>query len=108
MPSFLEEFFPDVYAKEVLLTVSTNQYCKFNSPKLTMFTSSLYLAALFASWAASIVTKVMGRKMSMLSGGVLFLIGAIVNGFSKNVAMLIIGRILLGCGIGFANQVYFF
>ncbi|KAG5593109.1 hypothetical protein H5410_043623 [Solanum commersonii] len=104
MPSFLEKFFPDVYAKEVLLTVSTNQYCKFNSPKLTMFTSSLYLAALFASWAASIVTKVMGRKMSMLSGGVLFLIGAIVNGFSKNVAMLIIGRILLGCGIGFANQ----
>lgn len=50
----------------------------------------------------------MGRKLSMLSGGTLFLIGAIVNGCATNVAMLIIGRILLGFGIGFANQVYFF
>ncbi|KAK4365316.1 hypothetical protein RND71_016674 [Anisodus tanguticus] len=104
MPSFLEKFFPDVYAKEVLHTVSTNQYCKFNSPKLTMFTSSLYLAALVASWAASSVTRIMGRKLSMLSGGLLFLCGAIINGCARNVAMLIIGRVLLGFGIGFANQ----
>ncbi|CAN4077815.1 unnamed protein product [Withania somnifera] len=89
MPSFLKKFFPDVYAKSVSHTVSTNQYCKFNSPTLTLFTSSLYLAAL---------------KKSMLFGGVLFLIGALVNGFAKNVAMLIIGRLLLGFGIGFANQ----
>ncbi|XP_059318775.1 sugar carrier protein C-like [Lycium ferocissimum] len=104
MDVFLKKFFPDVYAKEVLHTVSTNQYCKFNSPKLTLFTSSLYLAALVASWAASTVTRIMGRRLSMLSGGLLFLIGAIVNGCATNVAMLIIGRVFLGFGIGFANQ----
>ncbi|KAA8522342.1 hypothetical protein F0562_013297 [Nyssa sinensis] len=46
----------------------------------------------------------LGRKLSMLLGGLLFCCGAIVNGFAQNVAMLIIGRLLLGCGIGFANQ----
>jgi MFS family permease len=42
----------------------------------------------------------------MFFGGLLFLIGALVNGFAQYVWMLIVGRILLGFGIGFANQVY--
>ncbi|KAG5221864.1 sugar porter family MFS transporter [Salix suchowensis] len=33
-----------------------------------------------------------------------FLLGAIINGAAVNVAMLIIGRLLLGIGVGFANQ----
>ncbi|PHT90687.1 Sugar transport protein 1 [Capsicum annuum] len=69
-----------------------------------MFTSSLYLAALLSSLVASTVTRKLGRRLSMLSGGVLFCAGALINGFARNVAMLIIGRILLGFGIGFANQ----
>ncbi|CAA6658406.1 unnamed protein product [Spirodela intermedia] len=103
MDSFLEKFFPSVYRKEKMDT-STNQYCKFDSPLLTAFTSSLYLAALVASFFASTVTRVFGRKISMLFGGVTFLAGAAINGAAKDVAMLIIGRILLGVGVGFANQ----
>lgn len=41
----------------------------------------------------------------MLFGGILFCAGALINGFAKHVWMLIVGRILLGFGIGFANQV---
>lgn len=41
----------------------------------------------------------------MLMGGLLFLAGGIINGAAQNIAMLIIGRVLLGLGIGFANQV---
>ncbi|GKU90882.1 hypothetical protein SLEP1_g4826 [Rubroshorea leprosula] len=33
-----------------------------------------------------------------------FLIGAILNGIAMNVALLIIGRLFLGVGVGFANQ----
>jgi MFS family permease len=87
------------------LDESTNQYCKFDSVKLTMFTSSLYLAALVASFVASWVTKKLGRKISMFIGGLVFLAGAIINAAAQNIAMLIIGRILLGIGVGFANQV---
>ena len=105
MPMFLEKFFPSVYRKQVSDT-ATNQYCKFNSFTLTMFTSSLYLAALVASIVASTVTRKLGRKISMLFGGLLFCAGAIINAAAQNVAMLILSRILLGFGIGFANQVF--
>ena len=104
MDSFLHKFFRSVYDKKNN-DKSTNQYCKFDSETLTMFTSSLYLAALASSLVASTVTRRMGRKLSMLFGGVLFLAGALVNGFARKVWMLIVGRILLGFGIGFANQV---
>lgn len=41
----------------------------------------------------------------MLIAGVFFIAGVILNAAAMNLAMLIIGRILLGCGVGFANQV---
>ncbi|PAN30102.1 hypothetical protein PAHAL_5G273700 [Panicum hallii] len=103
MDPFLLKFFPSVYAKEQEV-VETNQYCKFDSTLLTLFTSSLYLAALVASLFAGYITKSCGRRVSMLGGGVIFLAGAILNGLAQNVAMLIIGRIFLGIGVGFSNQ----
>lgn len=41
----------------------------------------------------------------MISGGVSFVIGAVLQAAALNMPMLIIGRIALGLGIGFANQV---
>ncbi|OMP09644.1 Sugar/inositol transporter [Corchorus olitorius] len=104
MDSFLEKFFPDVYRKEISIKPSDNQYCKFDSQKLTFFTSSLYLAALVSSLVASPVTRLFGRRLTMMFGGLLFAIGALLNGFAQDLAMLYIGRILLGCGVGAANQ----
>ena len=105
MNPFLMKFFPSVYRKEQEAERNqSNQYCKFDSQLLTMFTSSLYLAALVASFFAATVTRVAGRKWSMFGGGVTFLIGAALNGAAKNVVVLILGRVLLGIGVGFANQ----
>lgn len=103
MPSFLKKFFPSVYRKQQA-NESTNQYCQYDSETLTMFTSSLYLAALLSSLVASRVTRQFGRKLSMFFGGILFLAGALLNGFAQAIWMLIVGRLLLGFGIGFANQ----
>lgn len=105
MDPFLEKFFPSVLRKK-RDSATTNQYCQYDSQTLTMFTSSLYLAALISSLVASTVTRKFGRKLSMLFGGVLFCSGAIINGSAKNILMLIIGRVFLGFGIGFTNQVY--
>ena len=104
MNPFLMRFFPKVY-RQKLKNQSKNQYCQYDSQTLTMFTSSLYLAALLSSLVASTVTRKFGRKLSMLFGGVLFFAGALINGLAQGVWMLILGRILLGFGIGFANQV---
>jgi MFS family permease len=107
MDSFLEKFFPAVYRKEASVKASDDQYCKFNNQTLTLFTSSLYLAALISSICAASITRRFGRRTTMLSGGVLFCAGALVNGFAQRVWMLIVGRLLLGFGIGCANQVYY-
>ncbi|WVZ61469.1 hypothetical protein U9M48_011333 [Paspalum notatum var. saurae] len=103
MDPFLQKFFPEVYRKKQA-SDSSNQYCKYDNQLLQTFTSSLYLAALVASFFAATVTRVFGRKWSMFGGGLTFLVGAALNGAAQNVAMLIIGRILLGIGVGFANQ----
>ncbi|ONK59899.1 uncharacterized protein A4U43_C08F12100 [Asparagus officinalis] len=103
MDTFLNEFFPDVY-KKMKADTHTSNYCKFNSQLLTAFTSSLYIAGLVASLFASCVTRTFGRRSSMVLGGahVLGWFGA--SSGSVNVYMLILGRVLLGVGIGFTNQ----
>jgi len=106
MEPFLEEFFPYVYKK--MKSAHENEYCRFDSQLLTLFTSSLYVAALVSSLFASTITRVFGRKWSMFLGGFTFFIGSAFNGFAQNIAMLLIGRILLGFGVGFANQVSYF
>ena len=104
MEPFLKKFFPEVYTKLNEHTKISN-YCKFDSQLLTTFTSSLYIAGLVASFFASSVTKAFGRKTSILVGGVAFLAGSALGGAAFNVYMIIFGRILLGFGLGFANQV---
>jgi MFS family permease len=106
MEHFLRKFFPSVYIKMNDDKGLENEYCKFDSELLTLFTSSLYIAALVASFFASSVTRIFGRKTSMCFGGLVFLAGSILNAAAINIAMLIIGRLLLGVGVGFANQVY--
>ncbi|KAJ6936264.1 hypothetical protein NC652_011099 [Populus alba x Populus x berolinensis] len=83
----------------------TNQYCKFNDMGITLFTSSLYLAALIASFGASYITRTWGRKRTRLVGGIIFFTGAALNAGAVDLSMLNAGRILLGVGVGFSTQV---
>ncbi|THU57025.1 hypothetical protein C4D60_Mb11t23410 [Musa balbisiana] len=87
MDSFLSRFFPSVY-KQQMADSSTNQYCKFDSQLLTLFTSSLYWAALLSSFLASTVTRMFGRKWSMFAGGITFLLGSAFNGAAMNAVPL--------------------
>ncbi|XP_047321453.1 sugar transport protein 5 [Impatiens glandulifera] len=102
MRPFLQKFFPSVLRKAA--DAKTNVYCVYDSQILTSFTSSLYIAGLVASLLASRLTAALGRKNIMVIGGTIFFVGAAINGGAENVAMLILGRILLGLGVGFTNQ----
>lgn len=104
MPSFLQRFFPDVYRRTQEHGIDSN-YCKYDNQQLQLFTSSLYLAALVATMFASPVTRMLGRKKTMLIAGVFFIVGTVLNAIANSLSILIVGRILLGCGVGFANQV---
>jgi sugar porter (SP) family MFS transporter len=103
MPDFLEKFFPVVYRKTQSADLDSN-YCKYDNQGLQLFTSSLYLAGLTATFFASYTTRRFGRRITMLIAGVFFIIGVVFNAAAQDLAMLIVGRILLGCGVGFANQ----
>ncbi|KAI5064139.1 hypothetical protein GOP47_0020809 [Adiantum capillus-veneris] len=102
MDDFLLKFFPKVYRKKN--DAKTDNYCKFDSQLLTLFTSSLYFAGLIASFVASRVTRDYGRRVSILTGGICFLLGSILDGVAQNLWMLLLGRIILGVGLGFTNQ----
>ncbi|CAM8915080.1 unnamed protein product [Rhodiola kirilowii] len=103
MPEFLEKFFPAVYKQTQDDNLNSN-YCKYDNQGLQLFTSSLYLAGLTATFFASYTTKRFGRKPTMLIAGLFFIVGVVLNAAAQDLAMLIVGRILLGCGVGFANQ----
>uniref|UniRef100_A0A2N9F6X0 Major facilitator superfamily (MFS) profile domain-containing protein n=1 Tax=Fagus sylvatica TaxID=28930 RepID=A0A2N9F6X0_FAGSY len=102
---FVKKFFPSiVYVKMKHEMRYGDEYCQFDSQMLTFFSSSHYLAALVASFFASYVTTALGRKISMFLGGLFFLLGSVLNSVAANIEMLVIGRLLLGVGVGFGNQ----
>ncbi|XP_058073701.1 sugar transport protein 13 [Magnolia sinica] len=103
MDAFLKKFFPVVYRKTKDPDLDSN-YCKYDNHGLQLFTSSLYLAGLTSTFFASYTTRNLGRRLTMLIAGIFFIIGVVLNAAAQDLAMLIIGRIFLGCGVGFANQ----
>ncbi|XP_020580163.1 sugar transport protein 13 [Phalaenopsis equestris] len=103
MNDFLRKFFPKVYRKKNEKGLESN-YCKYDNQGLQLFTSSLYLAGLTATFFASYTTRRLGRRLTMLIAGFFFIGGVIFNGAAQDLGMLIVGRLLLGCGVGFANQ----
>uniref|UniRef100_A0ACD5USA9 Uncharacterized protein n=1 Tax=Avena sativa TaxID=4498 RepID=A0ACD5USA9_AVESA len=103
MESFLKKFFPGLL-KGTSPHGSKDVYCVYNSQALTAFTSSLYAFGMVGTLVASRVTRRVGRQAIMLLGGSMFLVGALVNAAAANLAMLIVGRTLLGLGLGFSGQ----
>ncbi|CAK7350504.1 unnamed protein product [Dovyalis caffra] len=102
MDDFLKKFFPDVWERKQ--HVHENNYCKYDNQMLQLFTSSLYIAALIASFFASKTCSKYGRKPTMQLASLFFIGGVVLTTFAVNIEMLIIGRLLLGLGVGFANQ----
>lgn len=105
MDDFLKKFFPTVYRNKQ--HAHENNYCKYNNQGLSAFTSSLYLAGLVSSLVASPITRKYGRRGSIICGGLSFVVGAALDASAVNLVMLILGRIMLGVGIGFGNQVQY-
>lgn len=103
MDDFLIKFFPAVYRRK--LHAKEDNYCKYDNQYLQLFTSSLYLAALVSSFAASKMCSKLGRKPTIFVASAFFLFGGLVSAAAQRVWTLILGRVLLGVGVGFGNEV---
>lgn len=104
---FLQKFFPEVLRRteEAAAAGKTSGYCKYDNQLLQLFTSSLYIAGLIATYAASYTTNKWGRRITMQIAGLSYLLGTAITSAAAEIVMLIVGRIFLGIGVGFANQV---
>lgn len=100
MRNFAELFFPEELAKHG----NTNGYCMFNDQILQLFTSSLFLAGAFAALVGMVLCKKMGRRFTMIMGGLCFIVGTILVASAYHIAQLVIGRLVLGVGVGLATQ----
>ncbi|KAL5197044.1 hypothetical protein ABZP36_000556 [Zizania latifolia] len=104
MDAFLRRFFPEVYRRMHGRGERVSNYCRFDSQLLTAFTSSLYVAGLVTTFFASSVTARRGRRPSMFVAGAAIIAGATMGAAAVDLSMVILGRVLLGVGIGFGNQ----
>lgn len=77
---------------------------QYDNQVLQLFTSSLFMAAMLSALVAGWISHRQGRNRTMLYAGCCFLVGAGLTGGAVHVAMLVVGRIMLGIGVGFANQ----
>ncbi|XP_054820263.1 sugar transport protein 13-like isoform X2 [Prosopis cineraria] len=69
-----------------------------------MFGYDVGVSGMTATIVAAYTTRKFGRRMSMLIAGIFFLSGTAFSAAAQDLPMLIIGRLLLGFGIGFGNQ----
>ncbi|KAL0457237.1 UNVERIFIED_CONTAM: Sugar transport protein 8 [Sesamum latifolium] len=102
MDEFLMKFFPKVHERK--LHAHENNYCKYDDEMLQLFTSSLYIAALVASFFASKACSLLGRRPTILMASLFFIAGSIFCGAANAKWMLIFGRVLFGIGVGFGNE----
>ncbi len=72
---------------------------------LALFTSSLYLAAAFAALVGSWTCNRFGRRNTMLAGALFFLIGVALQTSAFQIGQLVVGRVILGVGVGLTCQV---
>jgi len=100
---FLVKFFPSIY-EEMEKQVVVSQYCKFDSQLLTLFSSSLFLAAMIAAFLAGPLTRAFGRKWTLFTAASAYVCGACLGGVSVDFPMLITGQMLVGAGVGLSIQ----
>eukprot|EP00878_Enallax_costatus_P003747 GHUV01003963.1.p1 GENE.GHUV01003963.1~~GHUV01003963.1.p1 ORF type:complete len:430 (+),score=129.74 GHUV01003963.1:238-1527(+) len=83
---------------------SDDPFCKFDDHMLQLFTSCLFLAGAVSAMVGSWTCKRYGRKATMMAGGACFLVGTALVACAVHMVMLVLGRLVLGVGVGFATQ----
>jgi MFS transporter, SP family, galactose:H+ symporter len=74
--------------------------------RLEAFTISVVLIGCMAgSVVAGSVADRIGRRQTLMSAGLVFLVGSILSALAPDEAMLLVGRFIVGIGIGFSSVV---
>ncbi|GAB4843417.1 hypothetical protein Ancab_013379 [Ancistrocladus abbreviatus] len=100
MDDFLINFFPRCTEESFMPRRTTTANMTIN-----IFSCSHRLSTwLFSSFFASKICSKLGRKPTILVASLFFLAGTAVSSLAFKLWMLIVGRVLLGIGVGFGNE----
>lgn len=69
---------------------------------IEVVTSWVTLGALFGSLAAGELSDRIGRKKTVLAAALLFIAGALIQASAPGTAILVVGRLIVGVGVGVA------
>ena len=92
--------------REMQFTKTTN-YCSFYDNKINSLVACLYFAAAMSILYAFVCLKLYGRRLLVVIGFGLVLVGSILS-IVKNHPTLFIGRIICGFGVGCILQLLLF
>ncbi|GBF88488.1 hypothetical protein Rsub_01201 [Raphidocelis subcapitata] len=104
MPEFQKLFFPRVYEATMAKHESHDPFCKYDDPMISLFVSVLFLAGIPGAFLGSLTNNRYGRRPTMIIGGAFFFVGSVLMAAATHVAMLVVGRISLGVGVGICVQ----
>ncbi|KAK6174955.1 hypothetical protein SNE40_013506 [Patella caerulea] len=79
-------------------------YFKLNTLWVESIVSGTTGAAAVASIFAGICTDYLGRKKTIMTASVMFTTGAIIMAVCKSKIILLVGRVVVGIGLGFASM----
>ncbi|EIE22371.1 general substrate transporter [Coccomyxa subellipsoidea C-169] len=106
MRDFQDKFFPSVANHGDGETGgASDPYCKYNDHMLELVVSCLYLAAIVGALGSEVTSRKYGRRVTMVISGIFFTAGAVLLAAAVNMGMLVIGRLVLGLGVGVGTTV---
>ncbi|GLU13707.1 hypothetical protein SLE2022_303230 [Rubroshorea leprosula] len=78
---------------------------KISDEQVEVLAGILNLCALIGSVSAGRTSDYIGRRYTIVLASIIFLIGAVLMGYSPNYAVLMVGRCTAGIGVGFALMI---
>jgi SP family galactose:H+ symporter-like MFS transporter len=70
---------------------------------IEVITSWVTLGAMAGALAAGVLTERLGRRIAILLAAVTFVVGALLEALAPDTTVLVIGRLVLGAGVGIAS-----
>ncbi|GAA97708.1 uncharacterized protein L969DRAFT_91119 [Mixia osmundae IAM 14324] len=89
----------------VLVTIGDDLGQELSEGQQEMIVSATIFGAILGSLAAGLLSDWMGRKKTVLLASVFFTIGSLEQAASQVVKELVLGRVIVGLGVGIASMV---
>lgn len=102
MATFQREFFPELLEANLSGEQASSPYCKYHDARLQFFSAAMFASGAVIALPAGFAARAFGRKLTMLVSGCLFLLGAGLQAGARSLTQLILGRSVLGFGVGTA------